>query len=161
MSYDLRQYCKDNDIGCDDVDYEECQRPGTQQPKKQIIRVYVAGPLSPKGLNTKHLAIDYLLNVRNMIEAGKELLLMGLSPFVPGIDYNFFLQLREGEEISEEMIKRYSIDWLLVCDAVLLLPGWIYSGGTKAEIKIAIKNDILIYQSMKELKDAVHQARIS
>ncbi len=123
---------------------------------KMLKRIYLAGPISPKGFRSQHMAIDYLLNVRAMIEAGKELLLMGFSPFVPGLDYNFFLQLRDGEEITDKMIKDYSIDWLLACDAMVLLPGWNESNGTIAEILIAQQNGIPIYFSLEEFKNAIH-----
>lgn len=126
---------------------------------EKIIRVYIAGPLTPHGLWNKNHAIDYLLNVRNMIEAGKQCLLAGLTPFVPGIDFNFFLALRNGEEITEAMIKKYSIDWLLACDAMLLLPGWEKSHGTIVEYRIAIRHDIAVFESIESLKEwanAVH-----
>ena len=127
--------------------------------KRKPIRVYIAGPLTPKGLRSSNLAIDYLMNVRNMIEMGKQCILAGMSPFVPGIDFNFFFNLREGENITEKMIKDYSIDWLLACDAVLLLPGWSYSRGTLDEINIASKENIPVFYTFESLvrwKNAVH-----
>lgn len=118
---------------------------------RETTRVYIAGPLTPKGLWNKNLAVDYLLNVRNMIEAGKSCLLNGLTPFVPAFDFNFFIALRNGEEITETLIKKYSIDWLLVCDAVLLVPGWEESSGTLAEMEIANKKGIPVFESIENL----------
>jgi len=120
---------------------------------RRSIRVYIAGPLSPKGLWNPNLAIDYLLNVRNMVESGKQCLMAGLSPFVPGIDFNFFLNLRHGEEITEQMIKDYSIDWLLACDCVLLLDKWWVSNGTLAEMDIAREHHIPMFHSVQEIVD--------
>jgi hypothetical protein len=119
---------------------------------RKPTRIYIAGPLTPRGLWSPNLAIDYILNVRNMIEAGKQCILWGLSPFVPGIDFNFFLNLRADETITEEMIKQYSIDWLLACDAVLVLPGWESSGGTKAELDIALEHYIPYFFSFEHLR---------
>jgi hypothetical protein len=119
---------------------------------RKPIRVYIAGPLTPHGLWNKNLAVDYLLNVRNMIEAGKQCLLAGFSPFVPGIDFNFFLHLRQDETITEQMIKDYSIDWLLACDALLILPGWASSMGTLAEIQIAFDHSIPSFFRFSDLQ---------
>ena len=119
---------------------------------RKATKVYVAGPLTPKLLWSPNPAIDYLLNVRNMIEAGKECLLQGLSPFVPGIDFNFFLHLKENEHITEEIIKNYSLDWMLVCDVVLLLAGWESSKGTLIECDIAAEHNIPIFRSIRDIK---------
>lgn len=117
----------------------------------KIIRVYIAGPLTPHGKTYPHPAIEYLLNVRNMIEAGKECIFAGLAPFIPGIDFNLFLNLRQDEFITEEMIKNYSIDWLLACDAVLLLDNWWTSGGTLAEMDIAREHHLPFFHSVQEI----------
>jgi hypothetical protein len=116
-----------------------------------IKRVYVAGPLKPTGLWSKTPNIDYLANVRHMIRLGVDVILAGFVPFIPALDNQMFLQLREGEYITEAMIKRYSKDWLEVCDAVLLTIGWQKSLGTAAEIKLAEVLQIPIFENLEEL----------
>ena len=61
------------------------------------------------------------------------------------------LALREWEEITDKMIKEYSLAWLEVSDCVLVLPGYENSKGTLAEIDRATELDIPIYYSMMEL----------
>ena len=119
-----------------------------------IKRVYVAGLLSPKGTNSVHPAIDYLLNLRNLTRESLKVFFAGFTPFCPALDFLFFLLLQPGEHITEPMIKRFSKDWLDVCDAVVLTPGWRKSGGTLAEIKRAEELGIPVYETLKELKEA-------
>jgi len=116
-----------------------------------IKRVYIAGRLSPTGANSVHPAIDYLINVREMTRWGVKTLLAGFDPFVPSLDGQFWGQLRQGEFITEPMIKRFSKSWLEVCDAVLLTPGWQESKGTLAEIKLANELNIPVFKSLEDL----------
>lgn len=118
-----------------------------------IKRVYVAGLLTPRGIWSTNHAIDYLMNMRNMIRAGIEVFHAGLVPFIPALDALIFLLLREGETITEPMIKRYSKDWLEVCDAMLLTEGWRKSTGTLKEIEFAEKHGIPVFKSIEELKE--------
>jgi len=119
--------------------------------KKRIQRIYVAGPLSPQGINDFDLAIDYLTNVRNMIRIGINVLLAGFTPFIPALDIIMLLSLRENEKISESMIRQYSLNWLAVCDAVLLIPGWRYSIGTEKEMEYAKHLNIPIFESLEDI----------
>ena len=59
--------------------------------------------------------------------------------------------LREGETLTVEDYYRYSVDWLKVSDAILLVPGWQVSKGTKKEVEIADKMDIPIYYDIEEI----------
>ena len=118
---------------------------------KKIKRVYCAGLLTPKGVWSVNPAIDYLLNLRNMIRDGLDVFLAGFVPFIPALDFGLFLLLRDDERITEPMIKRYSKDWLEVCDAVLLGKKWRSSVGTLAEIEFAKERDIPIFESIEAL----------
>lgn len=120
---------------------------------KKIRRVYIAGLLTPRGIWSVNPAIDYLANVRNMIRASLDVFFAGYVPFCPALDFQFFLFLRNSERITEPMIKRYSIDWLEICDAIFLTKGWRKSTGTLREIEFAKKHNIPVFESIKELKE--------
>lgn len=119
--------------------------------RDKIKRVYIAGLLTPRGVWSANLAIDYLFNIKHMIRAGLEVFFAGLVPFVPALDFQLFLALREDERITEPMIKRYSKDWLEVCDAVLLTPGWRKSTGTLIEMDYAKELGIPIFETIDEI----------
>ena len=49
------------------------------------------------------------------------------------------------------MIKEYSLLWLELCDAVLLVPGWENSSGTRAELARAKELDIPVFGSLEAM----------
>jgi len=117
----------------------------------KIRRVYVAGLLTPRGHWSANPAIDYIINIREMIKWSWKAMQAGFDPFVPAFDWQFWMVMREGEHMTEPMIKRYSKSWLEVCDAILLTPGWQKSTGTLAEIKYAESLGIPVFKSLDEL----------
>lgn len=117
----------------------------------KIKRVYIAGALTPHGLHSASPAIDYLINVRTMVRVALEALEAGFDPFVPALDGLFWLCAPEGTTITEPMIKRYSKSWLEACDAVLLVPEWQASGGTKAEIEFARRKGISVFVNLETM----------
>lgn len=118
----------------------------------KIKRVYIAGVLTPVGTSSSWAVSDYLSNLRKMIRASLDVFFAGFTPFCPALDHHFWFQLNEGEYITEAMIKRFSKDWLEVCEAVLLTPGWKKSEGTMAELERANDLDIPIFVSLEKLK---------
>jgi hypothetical protein len=118
---------------------------------KKIEMVYVAGPLTPKGIKSANPAIEYLLNARDLIRYSIEVLLAGFTPYCPGADFSFFLLLREGERITEPMIKRLSKDFLRRCDAILMTEGWQKSPGSVVEKELAEELGFPVFYSLKEL----------
>jgi len=89
-----------------------------------------------------------------MVLAAVELLHRGFMPFCPALDMLFFLIRPDEVQITEGQIKNYSLQWLLRCDAVLVLPNWQQSEGTKKEIEVAEKYGIPVYYGMEELSGA-------
>jgi hypothetical protein len=121
--------------------------------KKKIECVYVVGPLTPKGYNSSHPAIDYLLNIRNLTRYSLEVFFAGFDPFCPALDFLFFLLLRDDERLTEAMIKRFSKAWMARSDALYLTPGWKQSGGSLAEVKRAKELGMPIFNTIQEMID--------
>jgi len=116
------------------------------------MRVYVAGPYSADNV------ISILDNIRRGIRTSTEVFLAGYSPFCPWLDFLYTLLLQGNEQLTVEDYYRYSLDWLDVAEAVLVLPGWEKSKGTLVEIARAKELGIPIYYSLQELKD-VHEKK--
>ena len=110
-------------------------------------RVYVAGSYSASNVTA------VLDNMRIGMRASVEVLLAGYSPFCPWLDYHFQLMLRNGEQLTVEDYYNYSLAWLEVSDAILVLPNHHQSKGTLAEIARAKELKIPIYYSLEELKE--------
>ena len=113
---------------------------------KKRIRLYVAGQYSADNV------IDVLKNIGKGRKACAELFQLGFSPFCPWHDAAFIIDNPDAF-FTVEQFYRYSIEWLKVSDAVLLLPGWKLSKGTLAEIKIAEELGIPIFTDRPKLVD--------
>ena len=109
-------------------------------------RVYVAGAYSSDNV------LGVLDNIRIGMRKGLEVLLEGYAPFVPWFDFHFQLMLREGEKLTVQDYYEYSMAWLDVSDAVLVLPNSEHSKGTQDEINKAKSLSIPIYYSLSDLK---------
>ncbi len=112
----------------------------------KINRVYVAGAYSADNV------IAVLDNMRRGMRKSTEVFLAGYSPFSPWLDYQFQLMLRDGEKLTVPDYYRYSMAWLEVADAVLVLPNSEQSKGTQAEIARAKELNIPIFYNLEELK---------
>ncbi|RLJ04023.1 MAG: hypothetical protein DRP08_02570 [Candidatus Aenigmatarchaeota archaeon] len=108
-------------------------------------RIYIAGAYSADNV------ITVLNNMRKGMRLATKVLLLGYAPFCPWLDFHFQLMLRENETLSVDDYYRYSIAWLTVSDAVLLVKGWQNSTGTRREKKIAAKLRIPILYNIEEL----------
>jgi len=109
------------------------------------MRVYIAGKYSANNV------ISVLDNIREGIRMSTKVFLLGHSPFCPWLDFLFQLFLREGEVLDVEDYYRYSMDWLLVSDILLVMPEWRESGGTVEEIVQAFNSGIPIVFNIKDL----------
>jgi nucleoside 2-deoxyribosyltransferase len=101
-------------------------------------RIYVAGPISS----------DPLGNVRRGVEVWHELWERGFNPYLPHL--TCYLELAQHREYEEWMELDFS--WLLLCDAVLRLPG--VSPGADRETGLAISVGIPVYHSVLTLTTA-------
>lgn len=116
-------------------------------------RIYIAGPLSPKGLRPEapHPTIEYLMNVRDMVQAAIVCIERGWAPFCPALDFMYFMCLPFGMSISEDKCKGVSMAWLEASDAILLVGNWTKSRGVLAERDRAIDLGIPIYGSLDDV----------
>ena len=119
---------------------------------KKIEYVYIAGPITPKGVKSTNPAIEYDLNIRDLGRVGIDLLMAGFAPFNPALDFLYFILLRDGERITEPMIKRFSKDWLRRCDAILMTAGWQKSPGSLAEKALAEELGLPVFYSIQEIE---------
>ena len=110
---------------------------------KQRKRIYVAGAYSADNV------IDVLNNIRNGNKMAAQLMKLGFAPFSPWLDYQF----QFFEVLSIKDYYDYSIAWLLVSDAMLVLPNFENSKGTLNEISIAEQKGIPIFYSLNDLLD--------
>ena len=107
-------------------------------------RIYVAGPYSADNV------IDVLKNIGRGQKACSYLFSVGFAPFCPWHDRIFITDRPEGK-FTVSQFYDYSMAWLKVSDAVVLLPGWKNSVGTIAEIKEAKKRSIPVFESIAGL----------
>lgn len=105
-------------------------------------RVYVAGKYNDKDV------ISVLRNMRKGINASVDLLIRGYAPFCPWLDFQFGLN----NELSIELYKEYSMAWLRVSDAVLMVDGWENSKGAIAEKEEAERLGIPVYYNVEDVK---------
>ncbi len=111
--------------------------------------VYVAGAYSADN------GVSVLDNMHEGMRLSTRVLLAGYAPFCPWMDYHFQLMLRGNESLSVDDYYEYSIAWLKVSSAGLLVPGWSNSKGTQKELKIAYELKIPVYESLRNLKNEV------
>jgi hypothetical protein len=117
-----------------------------EKERKNGKRVYVAGPYSDSN------GISVLNNMREGMRLSTQVLLLGYFPFCPFIDYHFQLMLRPDEKLTIDDYYAYSMAWLEVSDAVLLVPGWEKSIGAQKEVKRATELYIPIFYDLMELR---------
>ena len=117
-----------------------------------IKKIYIAGAITP--YPSEHPVLGFLGNIKRGTRKAVEVLLAGYIPFCPFIDFLYFFQLRNGENITEKMIKELSMVWLESCDAVLVLPKYRKSSGTLAEITRAKELEIPVFYSLEDLIDS-------
>jgi len=110
-----------------------------------VKRIYVAGAYSSDNV------IGVLDNIRNGMRVATEVLLAGYAPFVPWFDFHFQLMLRGQESLSVADYYAYSLAWLGVSDAVLLVPGWENSKGTLKELERAKGLGLPVFESLADM----------
>lgn len=112
--------------------------------KSNIKRVYVAGPYSADNV------LEVLRNIGKGQKACANLFKLGFAPFCPWHDKSYVYD-NPDETFTVPMFYEYSMAWLEVSDAVMVLPGYETSKGTLAEIKRAEELGIPVFYSEHDL----------
>lgn len=113
-----------------------------------MIRVYVAGAYSADNV------IGVLDNIRKGIRKSTELLLKGYAPFCPWSDHQFQLQLQQDETLAVKDYYDYSMAWLEVSQAVLVISDPKFSKGTQREIIRAEELGIPVFLKESDFYEA-------
>lgn len=108
--------------------------------------IYVAGPY--RGPN--RAAIE--LNIQAARHIGKLCCVKGWSVIIPHANTSHLDEALPG--ISDDFWLASTMELLRRADAVVLVPGWENSSGTRAEIREAEQRGIPVYDSMNELPSA-------
>ena len=108
-------------------------------------RIYVAGPYSANNV------LDVLKNIGRGEKICAELFSLGYAPFCPWHDKSFVTD-RPDDQFTIQQFYEYSIAWLEVSDAVLVLPNSEKSEGTQAEIRRAMELNIPVFYSIEKLR---------
>jgi len=99
-------------------------------------RVYIASP---------YTIGDQAANVKVQIDCANELMDLDYCPFAPLLSHFHHLHYPRSYESWVE----WGQEWVKACDAVLRLPGESY--GADNEVLLALKHNILVVYSVKEL----------
>jgi len=118
-----------------------------------IKRIFISGPITPRGRRDDcpgHPAPEYVFNIQDMVRTANWLIRYGYSPFCPGLDFlNFFLSWPQERLIDR--IERVDLDFLEVCEAILMMPGWEHSAGAKIEHARAVELGLKIFYSLSDV----------
>ena len=102
-------------------------------------RIYVAGPYSSDNI------LKVFENMRVGIDLSIKVFQYNMAPFCPWLDY-LFAVMNFGKQFTVEDFYEYSMAWLEVSDAVLLVDGWEKSKGARAEVDRAYELNIPVFQ---------------
>jgi len=108
-------------------------------------RIYVAGPYS------SNTALGILANVGAGLRASLAVWKAGYAPYVPWLDILIHIMNPTVAQTTVQECYDWSMAWLEVSDAVLVLPGWKKSKGTLAEIARAKELEIPTFYSLATL----------
>jgi len=110
-----------------------------------VKKVYIAGRYSSNNV------IEVFDNIRKGQRMATKVFLAGFAPFCPFLDFHYTLMLRRNESLTVEDYYKYSLAWLAVSDAILMLKGWQDSKGAVAEHQEAHRLDMPIFTDFGDL----------
>jgi len=101
-----------------------------------MFKVYIASP---------YTLGDVAVNVKNQMDVADLLMNAGIAPFVPL--YSHFQHMAHPRPYQDWI--KLDNEWVLVCDAVLRLPG--ESTGADDETTLAMENQIPVFYTIEEV----------
>lgn len=116
--------------------------------------VYVAGPYAGKGRLRLLRWWRQRNNIRRAYQTAKRLWQEGYTVICPHTNTAWM-----DDACSRESFLEGDLRILAKCDAVVLLPGYANSEGTKGEIKFVFENDIPVFENVDALEEWVQEAR--
>src|SRR6266566_82705 len=119
----------------------------------QALKIYVAGPMTPRGKDVHDGPHVFYQNVRKGMLAACEIIRKGHNPYVPHLTYFIHLEMNAPFPKNYPFIW-YSLDhaWLDFCDAFLYLEP---SFGTDKELERARAKGLKIFYSLDEIPQIV------
>ena len=109
-----------------------------------MTRVYIAGPYSADNV------MDVLHNIRLGIDMSYKVFCEGMAPFCPWLDFHYVLRDWQ-HNLGIDDFYKYSLAWLEVSDAVLVIGNWQLSAGTRNEVAYALKHEIPVFYELANL----------
>ena len=109
-------------------------------------RIYIAGPYSADNV------MDVLDNIGEGIDISTKMFKEGFAPFCLWLDYHYVLMDRQ-HKLTIKDFYDYSLAWLEVSDAMLVIGDWQSSKGTLNEIEFAKEKNIPVFYNIKELTE--------
>lgn len=110
---------------------------------RRSFRIYIGGPIQGENL------LHSLRNIDNGESWQAKLFQLGFSPFPVFSDFSFLMRVRPVPNIQD--IYNYSLQWLKVADAMLVIEGWEKSTGCRAEMAEAERSGVPIFHDVVEL----------
>ncbi len=108
-----------------------------------MVKVYISGPI------TAPTEDEIRANVERADAAGRALAAAGYNPFIPHKQTQGW---HATTSFTREQYLALDFDWLQLCQAIYMLPGWEESLGALAEYEEALRLGIPVVRSIDELK---------
>lgn len=114
------------------------------------MRIYVAGPYSPKSEYFHTIIQEASQNVHEAIEIGIRLIEKGHYPHIPHLTHFIHIhpECSEYGEWYYSFDESYLEEW---AQAVYLMEGWEESKGARREKELADKLGLEVFRSMREV----------
>lgn len=108
------------------------------------MRVYIAGPYTDRDPDRT------AQNIELADELARHVAARGHRPFCP---HKMFAGWECDSRFNYEDFIELTREWLLLCNALLLVPGWERSLGTHRELAVAQFHHLPIYTRPEEIPD--------
>jgi hypothetical protein len=122
--------------------------------KTGTLKIYIAGPYTPLGVNSHDAPRIAHRNVSNAIRAGIAVIEKGHIPFIPHLTH--FIHVETERPLPASYFYEYDMTWLQYCDAVLYLGN---SKGADRELNWAKKRGLRIFYSVGQIPSATKEGK--